>query len=161
MTIDEAITHCEEVAKEQRELFSLCPIPSEMCDPTDYCASLKDGKSKGCIKCAEEHEQLAKWLKELKTIKEKDCNDIEEIVSTLEYIKEYCHAGHEEDALDKAIEMFSKREFHADHTDCIWYRSDKKHTDCPVTCSQYRDGWNDAMRYVYENGKGYKPYRRS
>lgn len=48
-------------------------------------------------------------------------------------------------------------EKHIDHTDCIWYGSD---SGCPVTCSQYRDGWNDAMDYIFKNGNGYKPYRR-
>lgn len=47
-------------------------------------------------------------------------------------------------------------EKHIDHTDCIWYGSDG---GCPVTCSQYRDGWNDAMDYIFKNGKGYQPYR--
>ncbi|HCJ13976.1 MAG TPA: hypothetical protein DHV77_01560 [Erysipelotrichaceae bacterium] len=50
-----------------------------------------------------------------------------------------------------------KYEYHIDHTDCIWYGSD---SGCPVTCSQYRDGWNDAMDYIFKNGKGYQPYRR-
>lgn len=49
-----------------------------------------------------------------------------------------------------------KYEYHIDHTDCIWYGSDG---GCPVTCSQYRDGWNDAMDYIFKNGKGYQPYR--
>ena len=48
-------------------------------------------------------------------------------------------------------------EKHIDHTDCIWYGSD---SGCPVTCSQYRDGWNDAMDYIFKNGKGYQPYTR-
>ena len=47
-------------------------------------------------------------------------------------------------------------EKHTDHTDCIWYGND---SGCPVTCSQYRDGWNDAMDYIFKNGKGYQPYR--
>jgi hypothetical protein len=47
-------------------------------------------------------------------------------------------------------------EKHIDHTDCIWYGND---SGCPVTCSQYRDGWNDAMDYIFKNGKGYQPYR--
>ena len=50
-----------------------------------------------------------------------------------------------------------KYEHHIDHTDCIWYGSD---SGCPVTCSQYRDGWNDAMDYIFKDGKGYQPYRR-
>lgn len=47
-------------------------------------------------------------------------------------------------------------EKHIDHTDCIWYGND---SGCPVTCSQYRDGWNDAMDYIFKNGNGYQPYR--
>lgn len=60
----------------------------------------------------------------------------------------------------KALEQEPKTgyyEKHTDHTDCIWYGSD---SGCPVTCSQYRDGWNDAMDYIFKNGKGYQPYRR-
>ena len=52
----------------------------------------------------------------------------------------------------------SKYEYHYDHTDCIWYGDGSN--KCPYTCSQYRDGWNDAMQYIFCNGKGYKPYRR-
>lgn len=52
----------------------------------------------------------------------------------------------------------SKYEYHYDHTDCIWYGDGNN--KCPSTCSQYRDGWNDAMQYIFGNGKGYKPYRR-
>lgn len=51
-----------------------------------------------------------------------------------------------------------KYEHHIDHTDCIWYWDGKNR--CPSTCSQYRDGWNDAMNYIFKNGKGYNPYRR-
>lgn len=53
----------------------------------------------------------------------------------------------------------SKYEYHYDHTDCIWYRAEAKNR-CPVTCAQYRDGWNDAMNYIFRDGKGYRPYRR-
>lgn len=59
MTLDEAIQHCEEVAEteEQRlkEWYG------------DY-PHLK--KIDSCLKCAEEHRQLAEWLKELKELKE-------------------------------------------------------------------------------------------
>jgi len=48
MTIDEAINHAEEVA-------------SKMLNERVQ-----------CIKCAEEHQQLAEWLKELKQLKEKE-----------------------------------------------------------------------------------------
>ena len=64
-----------------------------------------------------------------------------------------------EDLIDNYCEEEPKTgqyEKHIDHTDCIWYGSD---SGCPVTCSQYRDGWNDAMDYIFKNGKGYQPYR--
>ena len=44
MTIDEAIQHCKEQVQEQAK--------------------------KGCYSCAEEHQQLAEWLKELKAYRE-------------------------------------------------------------------------------------------
>lgn len=55
-----------------------------------------------------------------------------------------------------------KFEIHNDHTDCIWYHylDDDEPNACPSTCSQYRDGWNDAMKYIYCDGKGYQPYTR-
>ena len=52
-----------------------------------------------------------------------------------------------------------KYEYHYDHTDCIWYRPEARNR-CPVTCAQYRDGWNDAMNYIFRDGQGYRPYRR-
>ena len=54
----------------------------------------------------------------------------------------------------------SKYEYHTDHTDCPWYISGEE-SKCPVTCSQYRDGWNDAMNYIFRNGDGYRPYDRT
>lgn len=42
----------------------------------------------------------------------------------------------------------SKYEYHYDHTDCIWYRPEARNR-CPGTCAQYRDGWNDAMTYIF------------
>lgn len=50
-------------------------------------------------------------------------------------------------------------EYHYDHTDCIWYRPEARNR-CPSTCAQYRDGWNDAMNYIFRDGKGYRPFRR-
>ena len=60
----------------------------------------------------------------------------------------------------KDVELIEDRgyEYHTDHTDCIWYGNDSR---CPVTCDQYRDGWNDAMEYIFKDGKGYQPFRRS
>lgn len=60
MDLDEAINHCEEKAKEQRAkavgYFN-----------GGYSSQI-EGKS--CLKCAEEHEQLAEWLTQLKRIQE-------------------------------------------------------------------------------------------
>ena len=72
MTIDEAIRHCGEVVKKQEELYRICPASeSEMlhCNGTKDCRVLKNGKNKGCQKCAAEHRQLARWLKELKQLR--------------------------------------------------------------------------------------------
>lgn len=53
MTLEEAIKHCEEVAKElEEEAVKGCCDDSETMDK--------------CIECADEHRQLAEWLRELK-----------------------------------------------------------------------------------------------
>lgn len=64
MTLDEAIKHCEERAEELRESAALW---KDLADekgldlPSDY---------EPCLQCAEEHEQLAEWLTQLKRLKE-------------------------------------------------------------------------------------------
>ena len=75
-----------------------------------------------------------------------------------EYIN-YEQAVHEVEQLPSAQPDENKYEYHYDHTDCIWYRPEARNR-CPVTCAQYRDGWNDAMNYIFRDGKGYMPYRR-
>ena len=62
MTLDEAIKHAEEKAKELRER-------SDVLSETP--AKISRGQEiSDCLECAEEHEQLAEWLKELKSYKE-------------------------------------------------------------------------------------------
>jgi len=78
MSLDEAINHCEDVAVRHRLNFDLCPSahlvwthnPIELCDGATDCRILEHGKDKGCLKCAKEHDQLAKWLRELKAYRE-------------------------------------------------------------------------------------------
>lgn len=57
MTLDEAILHCEEVAekneKDARERFNILPLA---------------GQQRYCLKCADEHRQLAYWLKSYKEL---------------------------------------------------------------------------------------------
>ena len=55
MTIDEAIIHAREVAEKNRN-FDVIPEKVMATSTFKY----------NCIKCAEEHEQLAEWLEELK-----------------------------------------------------------------------------------------------
>ena len=61
MTLDEAIKHCEEKAKELRE--------KAITDYENDKTTLAEFAS--CRECASEHEQLAEWLKELKAYKER------------------------------------------------------------------------------------------
>lgn len=64
MTIDEAIAHAREKAKEIRENI----IDGNNLEPYEsYCNAMTG-------RCAEEHEQLAEWLEEFKTYREKKCN---------------------------------------------------------------------------------------
>lgn len=64
MNLDEAIKHCEEVAKSK----------TKQVENGDW----EKGSSteRDCIACAEEHRQLAEWLKELKAYKEQDSDAI-------------------------------------------------------------------------------------
>ena len=59
MTLDEAIKHCEEVAEENDRQYSENP------EQLGYTEKFYD-----CKECADEHRQLAEWLKELKKYKE-------------------------------------------------------------------------------------------
>ena len=65
MTLDEAIERERRKAEEQR-------IDNENCEyKAEYgCKGCADYYSKPCIECAEEHEQLAEWLEELKALRE-------------------------------------------------------------------------------------------
>lgn len=57
MSLDEAIKHCEEKAKElEEEAVKGC------CDDTEIMNK--------CYECASEHRQLAEWLKKLKSYEE-------------------------------------------------------------------------------------------
>ena len=59
LSIDEAIAHAREVASEQKRRSGICVQNNSECD-----------KFSACLKCAEEHEQLAEWLEELKVYRE-------------------------------------------------------------------------------------------
>lgn len=57
MTIQEAINHAKEVAEEKYKEGFLCYANSGDVE--------NDKKNDECVKCAKEHEQLAKWLEKL------------------------------------------------------------------------------------------------
>ena len=59
MTIDEAIAHARDVANEQKRRSGICVQNDSECD-----------KFSACLKCSEEHEQLAELLEELKAYRE-------------------------------------------------------------------------------------------
>ena len=65
MTLDEAIKHCEEKAKELSDKAY-----------SEYGKSMTEEEAYDCNECAREHEQLAKWLKELKAYKESSKGDL-------------------------------------------------------------------------------------
>ena len=79
MTIDEAIRHCEEVAENYR------------CERDDA-ADINDvGTASDCQQCANDHEQLAKWLRELVAYKKlRICGNCRHYVSGTTHFGE-CH----------------------------------------------------------------------
>ena len=108
--------------------------------------------------------ELEKVIEHLKEIAEyfRECKSNASFASKAEnHFCELQNAASEAAELLKAQEPDeSKYEYHTDHTDCLWYISGEE-SKCPVTCSQYRDGWNDAMNYIFRNGDGYRPYDRT
>ena len=82
MTIDEAIAHAREVAEEQRKDNENCKYKSEY-----GCKGCADYYSNPCIECAEEHEQLAEWLEELKKRRNEDYGYLADIHQNIGYRK--------------------------------------------------------------------------
>ena len=69
MTLEEAIRHAEEVAQKNEDFVRCHSCDREL------------GFVKRCQKCADEHRQLAEWLKELKAVHDEidDADDEDEI----------------------------------------------------------------------------------
>lgn len=70
MTLDDAIKHCEEIAKEQDKLCKRYD------DASGYTRSgneeIRTNEAKKCAVCAEEHRMLAWWLRDYKRLKEQE-----------------------------------------------------------------------------------------
>ena len=105
MTIDEAIAHAREVAEMQRKDNDNCKYKSQY-----GCKDCADYYSKPCIECAEEHEQLAEWLEELKDYRDKnkmvirvDVDNMDSIKDKIEELSKYAESQY-----NKAIDDFVK-----------------------------------------------------
>lgn len=59
MTLDEAIKHCEYKAEELKK-------------KAEFAEKEGNYRKEDCLECANEHEQLAEWLKELKVRREEE-----------------------------------------------------------------------------------------
>ena len=69
LSIDEAIAHAREVANTQRGKSGICLQNGLECEHFS-----------DCLKCAEEHEQLAEWLEELKMYRESSYGELYSMV---------------------------------------------------------------------------------
>lgn len=72
MTLDEAIKHAEEVAEEQESNAHMYKdmMMFKQNIKHNIAAKLHEESMNECIECAEEHRQLAEWLRELKKLRE-------------------------------------------------------------------------------------------
>lgn len=93
MTLDEAITHAREVAEKQRKDNDNCEYKAEY-----GCKGCVDYYSKPCIECAEEHEQLAEWLEELKSSRQE-----------LNELRKYSYVQGLSDGYINAIDDFAEK----------------------------------------------------
>lgn len=74
MTLDEAIKYCEEVAEEKEKAAKEWHENQvRKCEIIRF-AEMDYTHEYECIECAEEHRQIAEWLKELKQLKERGNN---------------------------------------------------------------------------------------
>ena len=98
MSIDEAIAHAREVANEQKRRSGICVQNDLECD-----------KFSSCLKCAEEHEQIAEWLEELKDYRDKNKMVIRVDVKNMDSIKDKIDelSKYAESQYNKAIDDLS------------------------------------------------------
>ena len=100
MTIDEAIAHARDVANEQKRRSGICIQNDSECD-----------KFSDCLKCAEEHEQLAEWLEELKDYRNKNKMVVRVDVENMDSIKDKIEelSRYAENQYNKAIDDLMKK----------------------------------------------------
>lgn len=92
MTLDKAIAHAREEAKEIRESI----IDGSNLEPYElYCNAMTE-------QCAKEHEQLAEWLEELKELRNMTASHLYAVAFNRGYLKA------EKEVREKAIDDFVK-----------------------------------------------------
>ena len=96
MTLDEAIAHAREVAKEQKSKYDKCPTR------TRYNCAMCFHNPK-CDEDAKEHEQLAEWLEELKELRNMTAGHLYAVAFNRGYLKA------EKEVREKAIDDFANQ----------------------------------------------------
>lgn len=90
MTLDEAIKHCEEVAEKNENKAQEWHKQTKN-RVVNFCEKAIQAEN-DCIECADEHKQLAEWLKELKQLREQTrwtpCS--ERLPKENEYVGDVC-----------------------------------------------------------------------
>ena len=131
LSIDEAIAHAREVANTQRGKSGICLQNGLECEHFS-----------DCLKCAEEHEQLAEWLEELKVIKEMDLSIPQHFTKEQsDWIKEYC-INRNKEFYNKAIDNF----VHECDNHCGFYKGESKNItreDILKIAEQLKEQTND------------------
>ena len=144
MTLDEAIKHAEEVSGEQLMRAGKCTGDDSLCD-----------KYSNCMKCAEEHQQLAEWLRELKKLREQtdvpDTNVVDFKQAVLDVITHelMCGAVVDQCGLETAYDLIKelppekrteeRTETHA--CDCISRQAAIDALSHMMDTDGFRDGW--------------------
>lgn len=127
MTLDEAIRHCYEVAENYR------------CQRDDA-ADINDvGTASDCQNCADEHEQLASWLRELQELREGigsvKLSNMKEALALIRTLKAELN-GWKEDPFSIIAEVCRSV---TDCRRCQWYEK------CPFSKNyeSYPEEWRD------------------
>ena len=130
MTIDEAIAHAREVVENNRKTAKECLMFNQF------------QKADECVMCAEEYEQLANWLEELKVIKEMDLSIPQHFTKEQsDWIKEYC-INRNKEFYNKAIDNF----VHECDNHCGFYKGESKNItreDILKIAEQLKEQTND------------------
>lgn len=111
MTIDEAIEHAREVAKENIKIAKKIKEEDALyCDrnATDDIENMdyikeNDKALENCERCAKEHEQLAEWLEELKELRNITAGHLYAVAFNRGYLKA------EKEVREKAIDDFERK----------------------------------------------------